>query len=124
MKKMIDIIDIKNAKYLEFYSNDGYIYCKNKITDEVVFVAEDEKYKILKNEYLDYQKWYREEKNKNIRQKEIVNKLINAIKTKLKNSDNYEMGLENSSYKDRLFTETYIELQVILDKLKEVTDEI
>ena len=56
MKKMIDIIDIKNAKYLEFYSNDGYIYCKNKITDEVVFVAEDEKYKILKNEYLDYQK--------------------------------------------------------------------
>ena len=34
------------------------------------------------------------------------------------------MGLENSSYKDRLFTETYIELQVILDKLKEVTDEI
>lgn len=124
MKKMIDIIDIKNSKYLEFYSNDGYIYCKNKITDEVVFVAEDEKYKILKNEYLDYQKWYREEKNKNIRQKKIVNQLINAIKTKLKNSDNYEMGLENSSYKDRLFTETYIELQVILDKLKEVTDEI
>lgn len=64
MKKMIDIIDIKNAKYLEFYSNDGYIYCKNKITDEVVFVAEDEKYKILKNEYLDYQKWYREKKIK------------------------------------------------------------
>lgn len=124
MKKMIDIIDIKNSKYLEFYSNDGYIYCKNKITDEVVFVAEDEKYKILKNEYLDYQKWYREEKNKNIRQKKIVNQLINAIKTKLKNSDNYEMGLENSSYKDRLFTETYIELQIILDKLKEVTDEI
>ena len=124
MKKMIDIIDIKNSKYLEFYSNNGYIYCKNKITDEVVFVAEDEKYKILKNEYLDYQKWYREEKNKNIRQKKIVNQLINAIKTKLKNSDNYDMGLENSSYKDRLFTETYIELQVILDKLKEVTDEI
>lgn len=43
MKKMIDIIDIKNAKYLKFYSNDGYIYCKNKITDEVVFIAEDEK---------------------------------------------------------------------------------
>lgn len=90
MKKMIDIIDIKNAKYLKFYSNDGYIYCKNK----------------------------------NMKQKEILNQLINAIKTKLKNSDNYEMGLENSSYKDRLFTETYIELQVILDKLKEVTDEI
>lgn len=124
MKKMIDIIDIKNAKYLKFYSNDGYTYCKNKITDEVVFIAEDEKYKILKNEYLDYQKWYREEKNKNMKQKEILNQLINAIKTKLKNSDNYEMGLENSSYKDRLFTETYIELQVILDKLKEVTDEI
>lgn len=124
MKKMIDIIDIKNAKYLKFYSNDGYIYCKNKITDEVVFIAEDEKYKILKNEYLDYQKWYREEKNKNMKQKEILNQLINAIKTKLKNSDNYEMGLENSSYKDRLFTETYIELQIILDKLKEVTDEI
>lgn len=67
---------------------------------------------------------YREEKNKNIKQKEIVNQLINAIKTKLKNSDNYEMGVENSSYKDRLFTETYIELQVVLDKLKEVTDEI
>lgn len=78
----------------------------------------------MKNEYLDYQKWYREEKNKNMKQKEILNQLINAIKTKLKNSDNYEMGLENSSYKDRLFTETYIELQVILDKLKEVTDEI
>ncbi len=76
MKKMIDIIDIKNAKYLKFYSNDGYIYCKNKITDEVVFIAEDEKYKILKNEYLDYQKWYREEKNKNMKQKEILNKLI------------------------------------------------
>lgn len=91
---MIDIVDIKNAKYLEFYSNDGCIYCKNKTTDEVVFVAEDEKYKILKNEYLDYQKWYREEKNKNIKQKEIVNQLINAIKTKLKNSDNYEMGLK------------------------------
>ena len=124
IRNMIDIVDIKNAKYLEFYSNDGCIYCKNKTTDEVVLVAEDEKYKILKKEYLDYQKWYREEKNKNIKQKEIVNQLINAIKTKLKNSDNYEMGLENSSYKDRLFTETYIELQVVLDKLKEVIDEI
>jgi len=124
IRNMIDIVDIKNAKYLEFYSNDGCIYCKNKTTDEVVLVAEDEKYKILKKEYLDYQKWYREEKNKNIKQKEIVNQLINTIKTKLKNSDNYEMGLENSSYKDRLFTETYIELQVVLDKLKEVIDEI
>lgn len=94
---MIDIVEIKNAKYLEFYSNDGCIYCKNKITDEVVLVAEDEKYKILKKEYLDCQKWYKEEKNKNIKQKEVIDKIFEKCQSKNKNYDyNVWMKLNDS----------------------------
>ena len=40
MKKIIDIVDIKNAKYLKFYVEDGFIYCENIITEEKVIVGE------------------------------------------------------------------------------------
>ncbi len=37
---MIDIVDIKNAKYLNFYIENGYIYCENTRTNERVIVGE------------------------------------------------------------------------------------
>ena len=37
---MIDIVEIKNSKYLRFYVEDNYIYCKNIKTDEKVIVGE------------------------------------------------------------------------------------
>ena len=52
----------------------------------------------------------------------ISNKVNNHIKNKLQKSDAYEMGLKNSSYKDRLYSETYIELQIVLNILKEVSE--
>lgn len=107
---MIDIVEIKNTKYLEFYSNDGCIYCKNKITDEVVLVAEDEKYKILKKEYLDYQKWYKEEKNKNIKQKEVIDRIDKYIKPLITNRDDEHRYAINWYNKD-----------VLLDILKGIT---
>lgn len=35
---MIDIVDIKNATYLSFYIENGYIYCENTRTHERVIV--------------------------------------------------------------------------------------
>lgn len=40
MKKIIDIVDIKNAKYLKFYVKHGFIYCVDIVTDEKVIVGE------------------------------------------------------------------------------------
>ena len=37
---MIDIIELKQAKYLRFYVEDNYIYCENIETDEKVIVGE------------------------------------------------------------------------------------
>ena len=31
---MIDIFELRQAKYLRFYVEDNYIYCKNLETDE------------------------------------------------------------------------------------------
>ena len=56
------------------------------------------------------------------KQKEVIDKVNNHIKNKLQKSDAYEMGLKNSSYKDRLYSETYIELQDVLNILKEVSE--
>jgi len=36
---MIDILKIKNSKYLKFYVENGYIYCENIKTDERVIVG-------------------------------------------------------------------------------------
>lgn len=57
---MIDIVDIKNADYLKFYIEDGFIYCKNIKNDEVVIVAKYEDRKVLKrylniiNNFMEY----------------------------------------------------------------------
>lgn len=40
MKKMIDIMDIRNAEYLKFYVKNDFIYCENVATDEKVIVAD------------------------------------------------------------------------------------
>ncbi len=56
------------------------------------------------------------------KQKEAIDKVNNHIKNKLQKSDAYEMGLKNSGYKDRLYSETYIELQIVLNILKEVSE--
>lgn len=56
------------------------------------------------------------------KQREVIDKVNNHIKNKLQKSDAYEMGLKNSSYKDRLYSETYIELQIVLNILKEVSE--
>lgn len=40
MKKIIDIVDIKNAKYLKFYVEDGFIYCENIVTEEKAIVGD------------------------------------------------------------------------------------
>jgi hypothetical protein len=40
MLKIIDVEDIKNAKYLKFYVEDGFIYCVDIVTDEKVIVGE------------------------------------------------------------------------------------
>lgn len=37
---MIDIVEIKKAKYLRFFLEDNYIYCENIETDEKVIVGE------------------------------------------------------------------------------------
>ena len=42
MKKIIDIVDIKNAEYLKFYVENGCIYCENVISDERVIVGESD----------------------------------------------------------------------------------
>ena len=39
MNKEIDIIDIKNAKYLKFYIENDFIYCEN-LSGERVIVGE------------------------------------------------------------------------------------
>lgn len=36
MKKIIDIVDIKNAKYLKFYVEDCFIYCENSSGERVI----------------------------------------------------------------------------------------
>ncbi len=36
MKKIIDIVDIKNAKYLKFYVENGFIYCENSSGERVI----------------------------------------------------------------------------------------
>lgn len=41
MKKIIDIVDIKNAEYLKFYMEDGFIYCENIVTEEKVIVGDN-----------------------------------------------------------------------------------
>ncbi len=37
---MIDIFELRKAKYLRFYVENGYIYCENLETDEKVIVGE------------------------------------------------------------------------------------
>lgn len=37
---MIDIFELRKAKYLWFYVENGYIYCENLETDEKVIVGE------------------------------------------------------------------------------------
>lgn len=39
MNKVIDIVDIKKAKYLKFYVKGGFIYCVDIVTDEKVIVG-------------------------------------------------------------------------------------
>lgn len=46
------------------------------------------------------------------KQREVIDKANNHIKNKL----------QNSSFKDRLYSENYIELQIVLDILKEVSE--
>ena len=36
MKKIIDIIDIKNAEYLKFYVENDFIYCENTSGERVI----------------------------------------------------------------------------------------
>lgn len=36
MKKMIDIVDIRNADYLKFYIKDDFIYCENASGEKVI----------------------------------------------------------------------------------------
>lgn len=36
MNKGIDIIDIKNAKYLKFYIENDFIYCENSSGERVI----------------------------------------------------------------------------------------
>lgn len=40
MNKIIDIVDIRNAKYLKFYVENDFIYCENIATQERVIVGE------------------------------------------------------------------------------------
>ena len=41
MKKgMLDIVEIKVAKYLKFFIENKYIYCENIVTGERVIVGE------------------------------------------------------------------------------------
>ena len=40
---MIDIVQLRNSKYLKFYVEDGFIYCENTKTDERVIVGEYKK---------------------------------------------------------------------------------
>lgn len=37
---MIDIVEIKVAKYLKFYEKNNFIYCENIVTGERVIVEE------------------------------------------------------------------------------------
>ena len=39
VKKIIDIVDIRNAKYLKFYVENDFIYCEN-CNGERVIVAD------------------------------------------------------------------------------------
>ena len=43
MKKIIDIVDIKNAKYLKFYVEDRFIYCENSSGERVIVGDSDVK---------------------------------------------------------------------------------
>lgn len=36
MKKIIDIVDIKNAEYLKFYVENDFIYCENECGERVI----------------------------------------------------------------------------------------
>ena len=40
MKKIIDIVDVRNAKYLKFYVENDFIYCENLTSGERVIVAD------------------------------------------------------------------------------------
>lgn len=40
MEKIIDIVDIRNAKYLKFYVENDFIYCENLASGERVIVAD------------------------------------------------------------------------------------
>ena len=39
-KRMLDIVEIKVAKHLKFFTEDKYIYCENIVTGERVIVGE------------------------------------------------------------------------------------
>lgn len=39
-KRMLDIVEIKVAKYLKFFIENKYIYCENIVTGERVIVGE------------------------------------------------------------------------------------
>ena len=43
MKKIIDIVDIKNEKYLKFYVENGFIYCENLSGERVIVGDSDVK---------------------------------------------------------------------------------
>lgn len=49
---------------------------------------------------------------------EVIDETIKYIKTKINNSFNYDYGFDTSNPSDRLFTETVIELQCILEILQ------
>ena len=36
MEKIIDIVDIKKAKYLKFYVENDFIYCENASGERVI----------------------------------------------------------------------------------------
>ena len=36
MEKIIDIVDIRNAKYLKFYVENDFIYCENSSGERII----------------------------------------------------------------------------------------
>lgn len=57
-----------------------------------------------------------------LRQKdEVIDELIKSIKEKINKSFNYDYGLDSHNFRDRLFTETIIELEYILEILLKYT---
>lgn len=43
LTKLIDIIDIKKAKYLQFYVENDFIYCENKSGERVILAEHNDK---------------------------------------------------------------------------------